>query len=470
MPYYLSQVISFSSPGSVIESAPVPHAGAPAASATSPPPNSPHGTQSPTTSEPPSPAPPERPCSAPSYTQTGARPIFIEQGTQKTGVQDNWTESLPCTFSQGTSTQLDELVLGPPSDPRLESIESCQKRLLEELEGVSKKVDSLQGEREEPPNAYLVMQPNGQALLVPKEEKEEDSQLESSGREQSTILQTTGPALKIQDLTPPVSSPVSDPFYAGERVLVDSREDGWFYTADVVEQHEGGYVVCVKVSGDHVLLPMVQILPLLSSERKLPEVYADQRVLAEHPSYPGCYAPGAVMHLVEETGSAMVRLYDEVVCEVQWNRIQPVEADVCVALSELATQRDSGWMTARVVSRRDHTGVFYAGQVVGKSWKTRNFMVQYSDGAIEEQSLAHIFKAPDGEGQGIEEGDCALASPDTGLFMPGEVVERAEERVVVRFCHGEEKEIELGELIAISRNCYQDMFLYISQQQNGGEA
>ena len=417
-----------------------------------------------------SPSPP-RPLSAPVHTQTAPSlpetvPYLLEQGVQATGMQDKWTESLPPTFSQGTSTQLDELQLSPVPDPRLESLESSQQRLLEELEGVSREVTALREAREseaqEPPNAYLVMQASGQAVLV-SGEGVTDPEREQEEFSLSKSVQYSGPTLLIQDLTPPadqLSAAVS--FSRGESVLVDTRQDGWFYTAEVLSGNGGGHTVCMKVNGETVRADTDRLLPFLSSDSRLPELHSDQRVLAEHPSFPACYAPGVILHLDSGIGRAAVRFYDDATCDVSWARVQPVDAAVCSALSEIAAQFDSSWLAGAVVCRREHSGVFYSGRVVGKSCKTRHYMVQYPDGAIEEQSVVHIFRTPGDEESGVLEGTFVLASPDTGLFMPGEVRERKEGTALVKFCHGEEKEIPTKELIVISKMYYENMFLFIS--------
>ena len=385
-------------------------------------------------------------------------------------MQDAWTESLALTFSQGTSTQLDELLSGVIPEPRLESLESSQKRLLEDLEGVSREVTALKEAREsevqEPPNAYLVMQADGQAVLVSGEgltEPEGDQELSLSKSDQGS-----GSMLLIQDLTPHTDQPSPVPpavsFSRGELVLVDTRRDGWFYTAEVLSENRGEHMVCMKVNEETVRADTDRLLPFLSSDSRLPEMHSDQRVLAEHPSFPACYAPGVILRLDSETGQAVVRFYDDVTCDVPWGRVQPVDAAVCSALSEIAIQFDSSWITGSVVCRREHSGVFYSGRVAGKSWKTRHYMVQYPDGAIEEQSIVHIFRSPGDEESGVVEGTFVLASPDTGLFMPGEVREKREGAAVVKFCHGEEKEIPTKELIVISKMYYQKMFQFISSQ------
>ena len=418
----------------------------------------------------------QRPFSAPVYTQTACSladtvPYLLEQGVQATGMQDKWTESLPPTFSQGTSTQLDELLLSPTPDPRLESLEFSQKKLLEELEGVSREVTALREAREsegqEPPNAYLVMQADGQALLVSGEETTEPEGDQEEQLSLSKSEQHPRPTLLIQDMTPPADqlSPVPVSFSPGECVLVDTRRDGWFYTAEVLSgESSGGHAVCMKVNGETVQTDTDRLMPFLSSDSRLPELHSDQRVLAEHPSFPACYAPGVILRIDGETGQAAVRFYDDVTCDVSWGRLQPVETAVCAALSEIAAQFDSSWITESVVCRREHTGVFYSGRIVGKSWKTRHYLVQYPDGAIEEQSIVHVFRAPGDEESGVVEGTFVLASPDTGLFMPGEVRERRDGAAVVKFCHGEEKEIQTKELIVISKIYYENMFLFISSQ------
>ena len=420
-----------------------------------------------------------RPFSAPVQTQTSPSlpdtiPYQLDQGVQVTGMQDKWTEPLPSTFTQGTSTQLDECVLEPIPDPRMEELENSQKKLLEELEGVVREVISLKEEREtretretqvqEQPNAYLVMQ-DGQTMLVAREEGA-DSQHEQSVLSRSE--HNLGSALVIQDLTPQVPTPPPVvTFSSGDSVLVDSRRDGWFYRAEVLSEGtdgDKGVTVCMEINGETVWEETERLLPFSSSETRLPEVYSEQKVLAEHASFPTCYAPGQILRIDRDNGEAVIKFYDDVTCGVPWGKIQPVDAVVCSALSEIASQFDSSWVTEGVVCRREHSGVFYAGQIVGKSWKTRHYMVQYPDGAIEEQSIVHIFRAPGETDSGAIEGSFVLASPDTGLFMPGEVMKSSEGVAAVRFCHGEEKEIQTNELIVIGKLYYQDMFQFISSQ------
>ncbi|KAI6654843.1 hypothetical protein LOD99_2722 [Oopsacas minuta] len=408
-----------------------------------------------------------RPFSAPAHTQTSASipdtiPYLVDQGVQVTGMHDKWTESLPSTYTQGTSTQLDDCLLEPTPDPRMEDMENSQKKLLEELEGVTREVTALKArnsEVQESPNAYLVMQADGQTMLVPhKEGAESPHELSRSDQ---------GPTLLIQDLTPQVSPPPVVTFSSGESVLVDSRRDGWFYAAEVLSEdidRDSGVTLRMKINGETVWEETDKLLPFSSSESRLPEVYSDQRVLAEHPSFPTCYVPGQILRIDGETGEAEIKFYDDVTCNISWSRIQPVDEAVCSALSEIASQYDSSWITESVVCRREQSGVFYSAQVVGKSWKTRHYMIQFPDGAIEEQSIVHIFRAPGDEESGVVDGSYVLASPDAGLFMPGEVRECNEGMAVVKFCHGEEKEIKAKELIVISKLYYQDMFLFISSQ------
>lgn len=408
-----------------------------------------------------------RPFSAPIQTQTSLSlaytiPYRIDQGVQVTGMQDKWTESLPSTFTQGTSTQLDDCVLEPIPDPRVEELENSQKKLLEELEGVVREVTSLKEAREtqiqEHPNAFLVMQ-DGHTTLVPREEGADS---------QTSLSMGGGSALLIQDLTPQVPTPPPVvTFSSGDSVLVDSRRDGWFYRAEVLSEGtdgDNGVTVCMEINGETVWEETERLLPFSSTESRLPEVHSEQRVLAEHASFPTCYAPGRILQIDRDSGEAVVKFYDDVTCSVPWGKIQPVDAAVCSALSEIASQYDNSWITEGVVCRREHSGVFYAGQIAGKSWKTRHYMVQYPDGAIEEQSIVHVFRAPGEEDSGAAEGSFVLASPDTGLFMPGEVRKSSEGVAVVRFCHGEEKEIQTNELIVISKLYYQDMFQFITSQ------
>lgn len=423
-----------------------------------------------------------------SNAQTKQLAIVTDVGVQVVGTRDTSVDSSPITFTQGTSTQLDETSMDfNNTDPKLEIIKQNQQQLIERLDHMQDIVQGTYsgnntGPQQEKCIAYLVKDEENNYILISDNIEESEapesiqttyvsSQTGTISRQMSEAIRSPPATLNINELetnNKQILKRMYTKFYAGQIVMVDLREDGWFYVAEILQNNGSeNYLIGVKVNNDQILAPSHKILPSSTTEFQRLDLLSEQYVLAEHPYFSSCYAPGIITQVEKEQAKVYVEFYDGFKISVAWSAVQPIDRSVYSVLQSNALQYDDKWITQEVVSRRDKNGIFYSSRIVGKSWITRYFIVKFDDGSLQEQSLMYIFKINEAPTMmDIQEGSYVLASGEAGLYMPGCVttVELEDENQVhVRMCHGEDWTVMKSDVILITEAYYTDLYAYISK-------